>query len=71
MDVVKDYKLTIGETLNIGLNPAHTDAGRGIKRQASVLRISTARATVGADLLVGKIRLCQLNPRPTLDASPS
>jgi hypothetical protein len=51
MGIVKDHQLIIGEALDVGLNPARTDAGRCIKGCMSVLGIGTAGATVGADLL--------------------
>jgi hypothetical protein len=51
MGIVKDHQLTIGEALDIGLNPACTDAGRGIKGRTGILRIGTAGTAVGADLL--------------------
>ena len=64
MGVVKDHQLAIGEALNVGFNPTRTNRCRGIKRYAGILRVSTAGAAVGADLLVGKIRLRQLDARP-------
>ena len=71
MGIVEDSQLLIGEALDVGLNPARTHRGRGIKGHMSILGIGATGAAVGADLLVGKIRLYQLDSRPTLDASPS
>ena len=71
MGIVEDSQLLIGEALDVGLNPARTHRGRGIKGRMSILGIGATGAAVGADLLVEKIRLCQLDSHPTLDASPS
>ena len=64
MGIVKDHQLAISKTLDVGLNPARADAGRCIKGCMGVLGIRTTRAAVSADLLVGKIRFCQLDARP-------
>jgi len=51
VSIVKDHQLAIGETLDIGLDPARADFGCGIKGSAGVLGIDSTSTAMGANLL--------------------
>ena len=48
---MEDRQLTIGEALDVGLNPTRTSRDCGIEGCMSILGIGTAGTAVSADLL--------------------